>query len=71
MQAFNLADNRVTVTTTSQTFQNIPSPIAAFRLDGTIMFRATIFGGLNATWQQSLIECDTYIRLNNIEWNGS
>lgn len=70
VQAFNLADNRVTFALSSQTFLILPSPVATYKLDGTNMFRATIFGGYSATPTQSNLECQAYIHLNDLEWNG-
>ena len=70
VNAANVADNRITFTTTNQTFVNIPSPIVAYKLDGTVMFRASVFGGLGATWRQSQIECIGFLILNRVEWDG-
>lgn len=68
--ASGVADNRITFTQSTITFSTIPSPVVAYKLDGTIYFRATIFGGLGASWLQSEIECQSYLKINSLEWDG-
>lgn len=72
--ASGIANNRLSVVTTTTQFAERPSLIASFRVDGTVMFRATIFGrnadNQDVTPEQSAIECRAYLAINTLEWDG-
>lgn len=74
VSAFGVADARVTVTTSLVRLTTRNSLVGAFRLDGTIYFRATIFGrnadGQGVTWEESRLECVAYLAANAAEWDG-
>lgn len=45
-----------------------PTPVATFAYSGIPMLRMALFGGINATWRESWVECTAYLAKNRDEW---
>ena len=46
------------------------TPVAVFSRSGVNYLRMALFGGVNATWQESGDECRAYLAANLAEWEA-
>lgn len=58
----------ITSSSTNVTFVSLPTPVVTFGAGGTDRLRVALFGGTNATWEQSLVEVTKYLKNNIAEW---
>jgi hypothetical protein len=65
---FGIDPANIDHSTSSQTFDTLPTPIVTFSRLGTDYLRFALFGGIDANWQQSGDECRGYLAANRDEW---
>lgn len=53
-----------------RTFAGGVTPVVTFGYGGTERVRFALFGGVDASWQESGDECRGYLGLNAAEWDG-
>ena len=65
---FNIDPDTIDSSNHSATFVTRITPIVIFSRGGTNYVRFAVFGGADATWQQSRVEVLGYLAANSDEW---
>ena len=65
---FSVAAGDITHTTTTPTFDELPTQVVTFHHAGSPRFRLAVFATLAATWLQSQREALAYMRTNPEHW---
>jgi len=56
--------------TQSVTFDSLPTPVVTFSRTGTDYLRMALFGGPAASWEESRLECQAYLKDHQDEWES-
>lgn len=63
-------ESEVLVTLTFHTYLTKASTTFELRLKGVILATVLVLGGLDATWDESMAECQAYLLENTVLWDG-